>query len=77
MQDRRLDCSEHYAYEKLGSCALLAAIEPLTGFRLAQVHERRMNKNGNHYLHYYLVEAADKLRQYLPEYQAFYQRKYA
>ncbi len=35
---------EHYAYEKLGSCALLAAIEPLTGFRLAQVHERRTKK---------------------------------
>jgi DDE superfamily endonuclease len=32
---------EHYAYEKLGSCALLAAIEPLTGRRLAQVHARR------------------------------------
>jgi len=35
---------EHYAYEKLGSCALLAAIEPLTGFRLAQVHEHRTKK---------------------------------
>jgi hypothetical protein len=35
---------EHYAYEKLGSCALLAAIEPLTGFRLAQVHEQRTKK---------------------------------
>jgi len=35
---------EHYAYEKLGSCALLAAIEPLTGFRFAQVHERRTKK---------------------------------
>jgi hypothetical protein len=35
---------EHYAYEKLGSCALLAAIEPLTGQRLAQVHERRTKK---------------------------------
>jgi hypothetical protein len=35
---------EHYAYEKLGSCALLAAIEPLTGFRLVQVHERRTKK---------------------------------
>jgi hypothetical protein len=34
----------HYAYEKLGSCALFAAIEPLTGFRLAQVHERRTKK---------------------------------
>jgi hypothetical protein len=28
---------EHYAYEKNGSCALLTAIEPLTGKRLAQV----------------------------------------
>ena len=35
---------EHYAYEKNGSCALLAAIEPLTGFRLAQVHQRRTKK---------------------------------
>jgi len=39
--------------------------------------ERRMNKNGNRYLRYYLIEAADKLRQYLPEYQAYYQRKYS
>jgi len=29
---------EHYAYEKFGSCALLATIEPLTGRRLAQMH---------------------------------------
>ena len=35
---------EHYAYEKHGSCALLAAIEPLTGKRLAQVHGRRTKK---------------------------------
>jgi hypothetical protein len=35
---------EHYAYEKLGSCALLAAIEPLTGDRLAQVHDRRTKR---------------------------------
>jgi len=35
---------EHYAYEKLGSCALLAAIEPLTGQRLAQVYLRRTKK---------------------------------
>lgn len=27
---------EHYAYEKNGSCAVLAAIELLTGKRLAQ-----------------------------------------
>lgn len=35
---------EHYAYEKLGSCALLASIEPLTGHRLAQVHAQRTMK---------------------------------
>lgn len=32
---------EHYAYTKHGSCALLAAIEPLTGNRLAEVYPRR------------------------------------
>jgi hypothetical protein len=35
---------EHYAYAKHGSCALLAAIEPLTGYRLAQVHPRRTKR---------------------------------
>ena len=35
---------EHYAYEKNGSCALFAAIEPLTGRRVAQVHPRRTRK---------------------------------
>jgi transposase len=35
---------EHYAYEKHGSCSLLAAIEPLTGQRLAQVHVQRTKK---------------------------------
>lgn len=35
---------EHYAYEKLGSCALLASIEPLTGNRLAQVHPQRTKR---------------------------------
>lgn len=28
---------EHYAYEKLGSAALLAVLKPLTGRRLAQL----------------------------------------
>lgn len=37
-------CKEHYAYEKLGSAALLAAIEPLTGRRLAQVQPQRTKK---------------------------------
>jgi DDE superfamily endonuclease len=35
---------EHYGYEKNGSCALLAAIEPLTGKRLAQVYAQRTKK---------------------------------
>lgn len=35
---------QHYEYEKLGSCALLAAIEPLTGRRFAHVHERRTKR---------------------------------
>ena len=35
---------EHYAYENLGSCALLAAIEPLTGRRLDQVHPQRTKR---------------------------------
>lgn len=35
---------EHYAYAKLGSCVLLAAIEPLTGQRLALVLPQRTKK---------------------------------
>lgn len=40
---------EHYAYDKLGSCALLAAIEPLTGHRLGQVHARRTKREYTHF----------------------------
>jgi DDE superfamily endonuclease len=35
---------EHYAYKKNGSAALLAAIEPLTGKRLARVYSQRTMK---------------------------------
>jgi len=35
---------EHYEYEKNGSCALLAAIEPKTGRRLAQVYDQRRKR---------------------------------
>ena len=35
---------EHYEYEKNGSCALLAATEPRTGTRLAQVYDRRTKR---------------------------------
>lgn len=35
---------EHYSYQKNGACNLLAAIEPLTGQRLCQVHTQRRKK---------------------------------
>ncbi len=35
---------EHYAYEKHGACSLLAAIEPLTGKRVAHVYTHRTKK---------------------------------
>jgi hypothetical protein len=38
--------------------------------------DRRLAKSGNHYLRYYLIQAADKMRQYCPEYAEFYARKY-
>lgn len=36
---------QHYAYEKHGSCALLMAIEPKTGKRLARVSDRRTKQD--------------------------------
>ncbi len=35
---------EHYEYEKFGSCALLAAIEPQTGQRFARVFDQRRKR---------------------------------
>jgi hypothetical protein len=35
---------QHYAYEKNGSCVLLAAIEPQTGKRLARVFDQRTKR---------------------------------
>ena len=35
---------KHYSYEKLGSCSLLARIEPLTGKRIAEVCQQRRKK---------------------------------
>ena len=35
---------EHYEYEKNGSCALLAAIEPKTGKRVAHVYDQRRKR---------------------------------
>jgi transposase len=36
---------EHYAYEKLGSCNLLATIEPLTGKRIFEVTDQRCKRD--------------------------------
>jgi hypothetical protein len=36
---------EHYAYEKLGSCNLLATIEPLTGRRIFDVTKQRCKRD--------------------------------
>jgi hypothetical protein len=35
---------QHYTSEKLGSCALVAAIDPLTGRRLGPVHLQRTKR---------------------------------
>jgi len=42
-----------------------------------EAQDRRMSKAGNAYLRYYLIEAANHVRGRVPEYGAFYQRKYA
>lgn len=41
-----------------------------------EAEDRRMAKSGNRYLRYYLVQAADKMRQHIPEYAEYYARKF-
>jgi hypothetical protein len=41
-----------------------------------EAQDRRMAKTGNRYLRYYLIQAANKMRQHIPEYAAFYARKH-
>jgi len=41
-----------------------------------EAQDRRMAKSGNRYLRYYLIQAANKMRQSIPEYAHFYARKY-
>jgi len=41
-----------------------------------EAEERHLSKKGNRYLRYYLYQAANKLRLFVPEYQAFYTRKF-
>ena len=42
-----------------------------------EVEDRPMNKAGNRYLRYYLIQAVGSVAQYCPESAAFYQKKYA
>lgn len=42
-----------------------------------EAQDRRLAKSGNRYLRYYLVEAANSVRQREPAYAAFYARKHA
>lgn len=35
-----------------------------------------MSKAGNRYLRYYLIEAANSVKNHIPEYKAFYHKKY-
>ena len=45
-----------YQYEKKGSCALLAAIEPLTGKRFAKVYERRTAAEYTDFMEYLIQQ---------------------
>ena len=41
-----------------------------------QAEDRRMAKTGNRYLRYYLIQAANLMRKYIPDYTAYYARKF-
>ncbi len=41
-----------------------------------EAQDRRMAKTGNRYLRYYFIQAADRMRKYIPDYADFYARKY-
>jgi transposase len=41
-----------------------------------EAQDRHLAKSGNRYLRYYLIQAANLMRRYSPEYAAYYARKY-
>ena len=41
-----------------------------------EAEDRRMAKTGNRYLRYYLIQAANLMRKHIPDYAAYYARKY-
>ena len=42
-----------------------------------QAEDTPMNKAGNRYLRYYIIEAADSVVRHCPEYRDFYEKKFA
>lgn len=42
-----------------------------------EAEDTPMNKAGNRYLRYYMIEAAGSVMQHCPEYKAFYDKKFA
>jgi hypothetical protein len=49
---------------------------PRSGSGDFEAEDRRMAKSGNRYLRYYLIQAANQMRQNIPDYADFYARKY-
>ena len=49
---------------------------PRSGSGDFEAEDRRMAKSGNRYLRYYLIQAANQMRQNIPDYANFYARKY-
>ena len=53
----------------------------LSGDKTSQVHfeaeNTPMNKAGNRYLRYYIIEATGSVINHCPEYKAFYDKKFA
>ena len=50
---------EHYSYKKNGSCALLAAIEPLAGKRISKVYEHRTKEEYTRFMQHLSESYAD------------------
>ena len=42
-----------------------------------EAEDKRMSKAGNSYLRYYIIEATGSVIRHCPEYERFYQKKYA
>ena len=72
------ELGEIHAFPSHAQVAKLAGlIWPRTQSGEFEAEDRRMDKQANAYLRYYLIEAADSLRRHNPEYRAYYQKKYA